>query len=165
MRPYVPFGDTEILGLYPFKNFLLVAFREVLVPLQIIEDSTATPKLAITVASDSTLNNYGAISPRVGQDIGDLALICDIVGVASVDVNNLTRALSPDRPSRLVDPLLQKDLNALDLETQKKGVFSIYDRKLSTYMLFVPDDHMEHRSHSIGYSYRYVERMKIEAWS
>jgi hypothetical protein len=165
MRPYVPFGDTEILGLYPFKHYLLVAFREVLIPVQIIEDSTATPKLNISVATDSVLNNYGAISSRVGQDIGDLALICDIVGVASVDVNNITRALSPDRPSRLVDPLLQFDLNKLDLESQKLGVFSIYDRKLSAYILFVPNDEMSHRSSTTGYTYRHVPSLKITAWS
>lgn len=165
MRPYVRYGDTEILGLYPFKNYLLVAFREMIVPIQIIEDNTATPKLNISVAADSLINNYGAISPRVGQDIGDQTMLCDIAGVSSVNLSNFTRALSPDRPSRFVDPLIQPALAALTLDTLRDDVFSLYDRKQSSYALFIPNGSLTTRTESVGYVYRYVDRLKIEAWS
>jgi hypothetical protein len=165
MRPYVPYGDVEILGLYPFKGYLMVAFREVVIPIQIVEDSTATPPLNITVDGFSILNNYGAISARVGQDVGDEALLCDIGGVSSVSLNAYTRALSPDRPSRFVDPILQPALASLSLDTLRDDVFSVFDRKLSAYALFVPDGSMATRSTSIGYVYRYVKSLSVEAWS
>lgn len=165
MRPYVPVGDTEILGLFPFKGFLLVSFREVIVPITVTEDATATPKLNITVSGDSIINNFGAISPRVGEDIGDKSLVADIVGVSSVSLSNFTRILSPDRPSRFVDPLLQIDINALDVETLRKGAFSIYDRRLSAYTLFLPNDALALQTGVKGYLYRHVDSLNIEAWS
>jgi hypothetical protein len=165
MRPYVHYGDTEILGLYPFKGYLLVAFREVVLPIQLVEDSTATPALNISVAGESILNNYGAISPRVGQDIGDMEMLTDIAGVSSVSLSNFTRSLSPDRPSRFVDPLIQPALANLSLDTMRDDVFSLYDRKSSAYALFIPDGSMTTRSQSIGYVYRYVQTLKIAAWS
>ena len=165
MRPYVPAGDTEILGLFPFKGYLLVSFREFIVPIAIKEDASATPKLDITVAGDSIINNYGAVSPRVGQDLGDIQLTADIVGVASVALATFTRVLSPDRPSRFVDPLLQPDINRLSTDTLRKGVFSIFDRRLSAYILFVPNDSDQYQTYVTGYLYRYIDRLKIEAWS
>jgi hypothetical protein len=165
MRPYMPSGDTEILGLFPFKSYLLISFREFIVPITIVEDATKTPKLDINVAADSIINNYGAVSPRVGQDVGDLQLTADIVGVASVALAAFTRVLSPDRPSRFVDPLLQPDINRLSVESLKKGVFSIFDRRLSTYTIFVPNDEHDYQAYVTGYMYRYVDRLKVEAWS
>jgi hypothetical protein len=165
MRPYVPAGDTEILGLFPFKGYLLVSFREFIVPLTLVENATATPKLDITIASDSIMNNYGAVSPRVGQDLGDIQLTADIVGVASFSLATFTRVLSPDRPSRFVDPLLQPDINKLSTDTLHKGVFSVFDRRLSTYIVFIPNDAHDYQKYVTGYMYRYIDRLKIEAWS
>lgn len=165
MRPYVPVGDTEILGLFPFKGFLLVSFREVIVPISLVEDATKTPKLNITIAGDSIINNYGAISPRVGEDVGDKSLVADIVGVASVSLSNFTRILSPDRPSRFVDPLLQHDINALDTATLREGAFSIYDRRLSSYTLFLPNDRLSLQTGVNGYLYRDISSLSVKAWS
>lgn len=165
MRPYVTIGDTEILALIPFKGFLLVSFREVIVPVQFVEDATATPKLDLTVSGDSVLNNYGAIASRVNQDIGEMTLTVDIAGVSSIALSNFTRVLSPDRPSRFVDPLLQKDINELDVTTLRKGAFSLYDRRLSAYTLYLPNDSLALQTESHGYLYRYIDRLNLEAWS
>lgn len=165
LRPYVSVGDTEVIGMFPFKGFLLISFREVIVPITIVEDSTATPKLNIVVAGDSVINSYGAISSRVGQDIGDLNLTCDIAGVSAVNLNNFTRILAPDRPSRLVDPVLQQDINVLDGESLRQGAFSVFDRRLSSYMLFLPNDTSTLQTENKGYFYRYVNKMNIKAWS
>lgn len=165
MRPYCPVGDTEIIGLFPFKGFLLISFREVIVPITLVENDEADPKLNITVVGDSIINSYGAISPRVGQDIGDINLTCDIVGVSALSISNFTRILAPDRPSRLIDPILQKDINVLDVETLREGAFSIFDRRLSSYMLFLPNDSHPYQTENNAYLYRYVDRMNIEAWS
>lgn len=165
LRPYVSVGDTEVIGMFVFKGFLLINFREVIVPITITEDATATPKLNIAVSGDSVINNYGAISSRVGQDVGDLSLTCDIAGVSAMNLNNFTRILAPDRPSRLIDPQLQKDINELDSESLKEGAFSLFDRKLSSYMLFLPNDTHTLQTTNNAYFYRYVDRMDIKAWS
>lgn len=168
LRPYVPVGDTEVMGMFPFKGFLLISFREVIVPITLNEIAAAesvTSTVEIAVSGQSVINNYGAISSRVCQDIGDLNLACDIVGVSAMDLNNYTRILAPDRPSRLVDPVLQRDVNKLDADTLKNGSFSLYDRRLSSYMLFLPNDTLINQTYNNAYLYRYVQTMKIQAWS
>jgi hypothetical protein len=165
MRAYVTTGDTTIIGLWAFKNFLIVAFREVLVPIQIVEDATATPKLNINVAADSIIDNYGAVSPRVAQDVGDMNLSCDIVGVSSQSLSTFTKILSPDRPSRFVDPMLQPIINKLSQITLFNDVFSVWDRRLSCYTLFLPNNASEYQQYVTGFNYRYIDRLGIESWS
>jgi hypothetical protein len=165
MKTYVIKGDTDIVALLPFKGYLLVMFKECIVPVQFVEDATATPKLALSASSESVINNYGCISPKVVQDIGESGMSTDIVGCSSISLSRFTRVLSPDRPSRLIDKLLQQRIHALNDETLKRHAFSIYDRKMSAYQLFLPDaNHPLHRT-TTGYSYRLVERLNLEAWS
>jgi hypothetical protein len=165
MKTYVIKGDTDIVALLPFKGYLLVMFKECIVPVQFTEDATATPKLALVASAESVINNYGCISPKVVQDIGESGMSTDIVGCSSISLSRFTRVLSPDRPSRLIDKLLQQRIHALSDETLKRHAFSVYDRKMSAYQLFLPDaNHPLHRT-TTGYSYRYIERLHLEAWS
>lgn len=165
MRRYVTIGDTEIIGAYSFKNFLLVCFREVIVPVQFVEDATATPKLNITVPEDSIIVNYGAISQRTAQDVGNQILSADIVGVQAQALGAFTKILSPDRPSRFVDPILQPAINKLSDVTMRTHIFSVYDRRQSAYTLFVPDAVDTLRTKVTGFTYRNIDRLKIAAWS
>jgi len=164
MRSYVSVGDTEIIALHAFKNFLLVCFREVIVPIQIIEDATATPKLNINVSQDSVINNYGAFSYRTAQDLGEAIYNSDIVGVSELSLSSFTKILSPDRPSRFIDPVLQPAINALSAGALLTDTFSVYDRRLGTYALFIPNAAAQYQTESIGYSYRTLEKFKISAW-
>lgn len=165
MKPYVTGGSTDIVGFAPFKGYLLVRFKECIVPVQFTEDASATPKLALVAAPDSVLANYGAISHRTQQNIGDYALSCDIVGVASVGLSKFTRILEPDRPSRLIDPMLQTLINDLSADVLSTDAFSIYDRRLSSYMLFVPD--RQQPVHQLGkvFCYRNIDSLKVDSWS
>lgn len=165
MKTYVVKGDTAIKALIPFKGFLLVMFQECIVPVQFVEDATATPKLALSASADSIINNYGCISPKVVQDIGEGSLACDIAGVSSVSLSRFTKILNPDRPSRLIDKLLQKQINSLDTETLRKQSFSIFDRKLSMYQLFLPNESGDLQRETICYSYRWIEALNLNAWS
>lgn len=165
MKTYVVKGDTTIKGLQPFKGFLLVLFQECIVPVQFVEDATATPKLALSVSADSIIANYGAISPRVMQDIGDGALSTDIVGVSSVALSKFTKILAPDRPSRFIDKLLQQRISSLDSETLENHAFSVYDRKLSAYRVFIPDASGPLQRATTCYTYRYIESLGLDAWS
>lgn len=165
MKTYVVKGDTEIKGLIAFKNFLLVMFQECIVPVQFVEDATATPKLALSVSSDSIIANYGCISPRVMQDIGNGALSTDIVGVSIVSLSKFTKILDPDRPSRFIDKMLQQRINKIDTETLTNHAFSIYDSKMSAYKLFLPDGSGELQRETTGYMYRYIDSLNLAAWS
>lgn len=165
MRPYVIKGATDIIGLLPFKGYLLVMFKECIIPVQFVEDASATPKLSLNAASESVILNYGAVSPKVVQDIGESALSTDIVGVSSVSLSRFTKVLSPDRPSRLIDKLLQQQLFNLDDATLQKNAFSLFDRKTSTYQLFLPNADGSLQTTTVGYMYKYIERLDVEAWS
>lgn len=165
MKTYVVKGDTEIKGLLAFKGFLLVLFQECIVPVQFVEDVTATPKLALSVSAESIIANYGSISSRVMQDIGDGAFSTDIVGVSSVALSKFTKVLSPDRPSRFIDKMLQQRISKLDDKTLKDRAFSIYDRKLSAYNLFLPNESGVLQRETTCYTYRYIDSLNLEAWS
>lgn len=170
MKTYVVKGSTDIIGLTEFKGYLMVHFRECIVPVQFNEITTGTPpvsSLGLNVAPDSVLANYGAISSRTQQDIGDSTLSCDIVGVASVSLSKFTKVLAPDRPSRLIDAILQTHINELSSDTLKLGAFSVYDRKQAAYLLFLPDETQTLQLNSTCYSYHYINssNVSVTAWS
>lgn len=170
LKTYVTKGDTDIISLSEFKGYLMVHFRECVVPVQFNETVTgdpAVPDLQITIAPDSVLENYGAISMRTQQNIGDSTLSCDIVGVASVALSKFTRVLAPDRPSYLIGSMLQKHINSLSNEVLNFGSFSVYDRKLGAYLLFLPDDEQSQQLASTGYCYHYIssDKVKANSWS
>lgn len=165
LKTYVVKGNTNIVGLGVFKGYLLVRFQECIIPVQFIEDASATPKLNISVSPDSIIANYGAIAHRTQQDIGDYALSCDIVGVASIALSKFTKILSPDRPSRFIDPLLQQLISNLSTNVLNTDAFSLYDRRLSMYMLFLPDTQVPVHQLSTTFCYRDIDTLNIASWS
>lgn len=166
MATSVTSGDTTIIGLSSFRNYLLVHFAECTVPVQFTLNLT-TNVLDISDASDfgGVLAEYGAVSSRTIQNIGDKSLACDIVGVQSIELQSYTQILSPDRPSRLVDPLIQKSLANLDTETMNNSIFSQWARLESMYMLFVADDVRASQIETHGFEFRYIENMNVKAWN
>lgn len=166
MRTSVASGPTDIIGLLPFRDFLLIQFRECTIPIQ-FKKTTSPDALTISDTSDvgGTLNSYGSIANRTTQDLGELALACDIAGVTSVALATFTTKLSPDRPSRLVNPLIKKAVTALGNSTLEDGVFSQYDRVSSMYMLFVPNAVRDSQIETRGFGYRYIDKLNIEAWN
>lgn len=167
LKTYVVKGDTTIIGLSEFKGYLMVHFRECVVPVQFNEVTDPSNDLQLVIAPDSVIANYGAISPRTQQDIGDSTLSCDIVGVASIALSKFTKILAPDRPSRLIEGLLQKHINSLSSDALNLGAFSVYDRKLANYMLFLPDDIQSQQLNSTAYCYRYIksDKISVDSWS
>ena len=165
MKTYVVKGDTNIIALSVFKGYLLVWFRECVVPVQFVEDATATPKLALSVSSESVILNYGCISSRVVQDIGEATMSTDIVGCSSISLSKFTKILSPNRPSRLIDKILQKNINDVDAETMVNHSFSIYDRRLSAYQLYLPNASGSLQSATPAYIYRTIPDLGLDAWS
>lgn len=165
LKTYVIKGDTDIIALSTFKGYLLVWFRECIVPVQFVEDVTATPKLALSVSSESLILNYGSISSRVVQDTGEATMSTDIVGCSAIGLSKFTKILSPNRPSRLVDRILQKNINDIDAETLANHAFSIYDRRLSAYQLYLPNESGTLQTATPTYVYRNIPDLSLEAWS
>jgi len=167
LRTSVVSGDTTIIGLAPFRDWLLVQFQECTVPVQFTKVTTPSIALVLAPTSDNggTFNSYGAISCRTAQDIGDKSLACDIVGVTSIAPATFTSKLSPDRPSRLIDPLIQSAIAPLTEETLMDGTLSQYDRLSSMYMLFIPDAARDSQVETHGFGYRYLDKLGIEAWN
>jgi hypothetical protein len=166
MSTSVTSGSTDIIGLSSFRNYLLVHFAECTVPVQFTRNLT-TNVLDISDASDfgGVLAEYGAVSSRTIQNLGDESLACDIVGVQAIKLEQYTQILSPDRPSRLVDPLIKKSLTNLNTKTLNDSVFSMWDRLESMYMLFMPDTKRENQRETRGYGYTYVDNLNINAWN
>lgn len=166
MSTSVTSGPTDIIGLSSFRNYLLVHFAECTVPVQFTRDTTNNV-LNISDASDfgGVLAEYGAVSSRTVQNLGDESLACDIVGVQSISLQTYTNILSPDRPSRLVDPLIKAALADLDTTTLNNSVFAQWDRLASMYMLYVPDTIRENQRETRGFGFRYIDNLNINAWN
>lgn len=165
MSTYVLHGDTTIIGMSSFKGALLVYFRECTIPLVFTENTSPTISLTISTLNNTSINNYGAITPKSVQDLGEEILSCDIVGIAEVALAKFTLTLSPDRPSRLVDKLLQQRINTLTTSALYNDSFSMYDRRTSTYMMFFPDAESRIQRSSLGFGYHYIDSLNIEAWN
>ncbi len=167
LKASVSSGPTEIIGLSPFRGWLLVHFQECTIPIQFKKITDPADALVISDTSDveGALASYGAVSSRTIQDLGDKALACDIAGVNSTALATFTSKLSPDRPSRLIDPLIQTMLAPLSNDVMENSILSQYDRLASMYMLFVPNAPRDSQTETRGFGYRYIEKLGIEAWN
>lgn len=167
LASYCTIGEPNVIAIVPFKNYLMVYFKECVVPVQFVEvpaAGAAPARLDISVSPQDIIANFGTISPRSIQDIGDLVLALDIVGVSNIEMSKFTRSLSPDRPSRLIDKLIQSAVGELNNDTLHDSVFSLYDRRLAMYMLFMPNDDLGLATNTRGFGYRYIDSLKIAAW-
>lgn len=168
LASYAVQGSPNVIAMVPFKQYLMVYFQECIVPVQFTEvAATATDpaRLDISVSPQDIVVNYGTTSPKTVQDIGDKVLALDIVGVSNIEISRFTRALSPDRPSRLIDRLLQQAVGNLGNHTLSVHTFALYDRRLAMYMLFLPNDDHGLHTHTHGFGYRYIDALKISAWN
>ena len=160
----VPSGDAIIKGLGRFRDKLMVAFEDVLLPgtLGIFDDSGDH----IPVFDDA-IESHGSISHRVIQNIGEDMLFADAVGVPSVSRALFTGSIRPERFSALIDPEIRSSINALTLtSTLEDRTFSIYDQQDSVYLLFIPNnDRIADTTETRVYAFKRNKQLKVEAWS
>ncbi len=166
MRTSVTKGPTNIIGLTPFRDWLLVRFRECTIPIQFKKVETPA-SLEINDTSDvgGGLDNYGSISQRTSQNLGEITLACDIAGVSSIALATFTSKLSPDRPSRLIDPLIKKAIAPLSSTTLEYGAFAVYHNDAAIYNLFIPDAPSIQQRKVLGFGFRYIKNLNINAWN
>ena len=128
-------GAGTIVGLAAFRNKLVVAFADVVVIVALGDVSTGTHVPVI----EDILPQFGTVSHRTMQNLGDDLLFADIVGVPSLIQSQLSGSLEPRRVSELIDPEIQDSVAALATTTQNERMFSVYHRLEQQYLLFVPD--------------------------
>ena len=167
MRTSVTKGPTDIIGLTSFRDWLLVRFRECTVPIQFRKVTVPADALEINDTSDigGGLDNYGSISHRTSQNLGEITFATDIAGVSSIALATFTSKLSPDRPSRLVDTLIKAAIAPLSSLTLERGAFAVYQRNSSMYQLFIPDAASSIQSKVTGFGFRYIKSLDINAWN
>lgn len=159
----VPTGDGVIKGLGRFRDKLMVAFDNALLPgtLGVFDGADHTPTF------DDAIESHGSISHRVIQNIGEDMLFADSVGVPSVSRALFTGSVRPQRVSALVDPEIRKSIGKLSLiSTLEDRTYSLFDKESATYLLFIPnDDRQDDVTETRVFSWRRDKQLKIDSWS
>lgn len=159
-------GNKNITAMISYRDVLLVMFEQCIVPVSIATD-TQNPPTALVITIDDAIDNYGAFSHRVIQNLGDDVLFCDTVGVQSVARTVFTKTLTPAYESQIVSTDVQKSLQALSTINLRQKVFTVFDTNEKAYMLFVPRDDNEASSYE-RYCFIKVDQSKpkkVETWS
>lgn len=161
----VPSGSAEIQAVANFRDKLIVDFTEVklVVALGIYNDTTGDHTPDYT----DPIEQYGAVSHRSVQGLGDDILFCDIVGVNSVTKSLVTQTIRPERVSQIIDPEIQKRIaNLKTTSSLQDGIFSVFNRQEQEYMLFIPaQSDNDTVSETICYDFKNIRSLKINAWS
>lgn len=164
IAPFVKTGRPRIRGGTWFRNRLLIACDECILVIE-LGNYAGTPEVHLPSVED-TIDQYGSMSHRAIQSLGDDVLLCDTVGVPSVKRATFTDSLSPNRESQLIDPAIQERLAVLGDDSLEERVFSVYNRHEGQYMLFVPDaDQVQDTHETIAFVYTKIPALKVNAWS
>lgn len=128
-------NNDTINGLTWFRDTVVVGFDTAMVLgfLGIFDGTDHTPDFSDVIEA------HGCLSHRSMINLGDDTLFLDNVGVPSLTRTLLTETIRPDRPSELIDPAIQKNINQLTVGTLTVNTFAVYDLLNKQYMLFVPN--------------------------
>jgi hypothetical protein len=161
----VPSGSSDIVAVATFRDKLIVDFEEVKL---IVTLGSFDPTTGDHVPDYSDpIEQYGAVSHRSVQGLGDDILFCDIVGVNSVTKSLVTATIRPERVSQLIDPEIQKRIGNLDTTSSLlDGIFSVFNRQEQEYMLFIPNQSDDDTvTETICFDFKNIVALKINAWS
>jgi len=160
----VPAGSSDIKGIGVFRDKVSVEFEEarVIVELGIYDnDGNHTPNF------NDPIEQYGSVSHRAIQSVGDDLLFCDIVGVNSIRRSTLTETIVPERLSQLIDPEIQKWLNRINtVAALEDNVFSGYNRTEQEFMLFIPNQSfVDETTETPCFVWKKIKQLKVDSWS
>lgn len=133
---YSPSSDPEIRGLGRYREQLIVAFVDSVVPIELGNIDT-TP--AHIIEPSDAIEQHGAIAARSIVSLGSDLLMCDTTGVPSFARRVFTDSLESDRPSEDIDKLLRNNVLRLTIGAQERDIFALYNRLDRQYMLFMPN--------------------------
>ena len=134
----VQVNHPTINGIIHYKNSLIIAFDEVLVVGTLGNYSTDTTPLHQPIF-DNVFFAHGAISHRSLVHIADDVMMCDSVGTPALARTIFADTITPERPSELIDPAIQANLQELTTAGLLKNVWGIYNQLEKQYMLFMPN--------------------------
>lgn len=162
--PFVTQGSQEITGIGAFRDKLVVTCREVIIFMTLGVYTGTPPVHSPTV--DDVIPNYGSISHRVIQSLGEDMLFMDIIGIPSVQRALFSNNISPVRESHLVDPDIQDLLEHLSATSLQERCFAVHNKREFTTLFFIPtDDDMDSTIETIAFAYKNIRPLKIRAWS
>jgi hypothetical protein len=154
---------TIIRGLLAFRGRLVVMFAEGLVFGQLgatDDNGNHTPDF------DDGIAGYGSISHRAGISYGDDGLFMDLEGIPSIKRTVLSTSFKPERVSELIDPEIKKMIRALSFEALENRVFSVYNKVVGQFMLFVPNaETVEDTTETVAFVYNYRPSLQQASWS
>lgn len=164
LGPWVTQGNPEMTGIGSFRDKLVVTFPEVIILMSLgTYSDAATPVHLPSV--DDVIANYGAISHRTIQALGEDMLLMDIIGVPSIRRALLTNNISPVRESQLVDPDIQQALAGLSQATLQDHCFAVHNRRAYETMFFIPNANTyAATTETMAYVYKLIAPLKIRAW-
>lgn len=163
LAAYINAGTPIITGVASFRDKLIVTFDANIVIMTLgVYNNTGDHIPSI----DDVIPEHGSISHRAIQALGDDMLFTDTVGVPSIKRALFTGTIQPDRPSQLVDPVIQKNLSPLSVSSLQDRVFSIYDKLAGQYVLFTSSaDHYLDTVETRAFVYTLIDTLKVKAWS
>lgn len=156
-------GSAAILGAHPFRDWLVVGCEDqILLGALGIYDGSGNH----TPSFNDPIAGYGCFSHRAMQSLGDDMLFLDSVGVPTLNRALFTNTIRPSRASQLIDPEVRERVESLTQFGLTTYTWSIYDRSLGQYMLFVPDaDDPADSTKSHVYVYTSIPALKVKAWT
>jgi hypothetical protein len=164
LGPKVPTGDKAIKGLGRFRDKLLVNFAETSIIVTLGTYNAAGT--AHVPGFDEAMDQYGAVSHRTVQTFDDNLFFTDAVGVATVSRSLFNTTLKPERMSQIIDPEIQKSIQALSTSALEERVFSVQNRLEGQYMLFVPDhSSATYTTETRCFVFTYIKQLKVQHWA
>lgn len=159
----VPLGSSAITGLQSYRDKLIVAFEQCIIPFA-LDNYIGSPSVH-TPVGDGAITGFGCTSHRSMISLGDDVLFCDNIGVNSVVRTVLNNTVRPERASELIDPRITALLQELTTDEIDDNVFAVYDQRNRRYMLFVPRlDADGFIAESVGFSFTNIPSLKVSAW-
>ena len=159
----VPSGNSIVRGLGRFRDKLVVAFDDAILPgtLGSFDVADHVPTF------DDAISEVGSIAHRVIQSLGEDMLFLDQTGVSSVSRALFTGNVATERESYLVDPEIQLTLGQINSTVLlEDAVFAVYDSTNSSYMVMIPN--APDSSQVTGtrcYVRKKIKKLKVDAWT
>lgn len=168
LAAFLTIENQTVKGILSTRNGLVIMFDEQTLVLEIdfyLNLGTEIQERFPPKATD-TIYQYGTVSHRAIQMVGEDVLFADNVGVPTLQRGSFTSEITPIRASQLIDPEIQAALRPLSIAALEDRVFSVYHKIEGQYMLFVPNDsRIENQVQTRGFMFTSIKSLRITAWS
>jgi hypothetical protein len=127
-------SNGEITGLCFHKGLLWVGFDNDFV---IIELGQYVEDVHSPVVKD-VIRNFGTVAHKAMISVGEIFYAADVAGVVNVEESQVARSFKPEYVSELIASHINGSMGRLTVLDQRDRVWSVYDKRMNRYMLWVP---------------------------